>query len=163
MQQDILHSIKYNIINEQNKNFVFKVYINDNLKLQMSEKHSITNKIVTFTHQYEESDDSSDIEIKITGEEQHHKLLQVKNIIINKQPINILGGFYYVDENDWWESLDPEEYKKMKKKTVIHGANFGWFGTVEYRVALMRNHKRKPRTSVDLNFLPRLESKGIFI
>lgn len=158
---DTLHTIKYNLINEENLDFVVKIFVQDELKVEINENTSVTEKVISFVHTYSNDTYMSTIKIITSGAEQPNKLLQIKNITVNKQPLNVLAGFYYPEPGSWWQSLSEEEYKQMKKKTVMHGANFGWFGTIDYEFRVFQNYKVHKKTNLEEMLSP--GCRGIFL
>lgn len=155
------HSVKYDILNKENKDFFIDIFMDGEHKLKLSEKKSVVGKVVKFEHCYNNNNLVGNLSFKIYGEEQHQKMFALKNIIVNKQPVDVLIGLYYVDEDDWWHSLSKEEYEQVKRKTVLHGANFGWFGTVDYEFEIYHNMKINP--SNRLGAMPRMGTKGVYL
>lgn len=159
---DILHSVTYDVVNEQNKDFIIQIYINDKLMLTLDELHTVQSKTAHFNYIYNDDDRIASLVIIISGEEQPQKMLRIKKITVNTQPLDIPGGFYFPDDSPWWQSLDPEQFKQERKRTLLHGGCLGWFGRIEYSYDLIRNKKRSKPCPVHYS-LPKLKNKGIMI
>jgi len=159
-----IHTVQFSLINELHKQFKIDIFVNNNLKLSVNQVEPVKTKVLKFNHLYNDHDTASCIKVVLTGEEQQNKLFQLHNITVANQPIDVLAGFYYVQENDWWASLSANEYKIQKKKTVRHAAKFGWFGTIEYDFAIWSQGKvmnKKDQSS--LGGLPTLGTRGVYI
>jgi len=159
---EIFHSIKYDVINGQGKQFNIDIFINDKLQLSLSETKSSEANVATWNYCYSDEEKIANLAIVLSGEEQQNKLLRIRNIIVNKQPVNIYTGFYYVKDSPWWQSLNADQYKKERRRTVLHGGCLGWFGHIEYSYELVRN-KKPGKKQLTYNSMPRLTNNGIII
>ena len=144
----VIHSISYDILNKESLDFFLKVYLNDELKLEKNFRSKTYSDCSTFCHNYKSEVDTDYIlRFEFDGVEQETKLLHIKQILINNQILDVNQGYYYPKQNQFWQSLDDRTKKEMIKKTVKHGANFGWFGTIEYEYSVLRNRIGKNKNN----------------
>jgi len=139
-----IHNINYNILNQKNKNFIIDVYINDILLTSATHTKTEMNQSLIFEYDYKKSNNTDySLMLVLHGEEQQHKEMKVKNILINNSIVDINNSYYLPEMNNFWNSLSANKYKQMKKKLSSHGGIFGWFGSIEYEYCVLHNTSKQ--------------------
>jgi len=147
----VIHKINYNILNQENKNFIIDVYINDDLLSSVTHNKTQKNQSIIFEYDYKNNNNSKySLIIVLCGKEQQHKEMELKNIYINNSIIDVNSGYYYPKINKFWNSLTEKERKTMKKKLTSHGGVFGWFGSVEYEYCILHGGNNGQHNSNNL-------------